>query len=213
MINLFRRLFFKPAAINPNATSDTEHLSTIEDGTDNAMRQQLILVLFRDLIRRQGIPPAWIDLQILVFTNVSRDDDFYVQLILKHWDTRLINYAQVFQNELMANIARFEPRFDTWMRGISWQLKMTDSCPYTKLPSSSAFWRAPPEPPPVISRPPAEKLKKPAPAAPSDELSDSEAAEADIHQLFLIRDQELRDAATQYAPVDYEKPPPRPPGQ
>ena len=203
MKKIFQRLFGKSTIVNPPSqdfASNPDSLATIEDGSDNAMRRQLILLLLRDLMRRQGMPSAWIELQMLVVTSASRGEGLYVRLILKHWDARLVNHAQAFQNELLADIARFEPHFDTWMRGISWQLEMTASCPFTQLPGK-AYWEAP-------AKRPADQIRtEPARLTPlpAKVLSDSDAATADLHQLFQIRDQELRDAATRYAPMEYEK--------
>lgn len=216
MKKIFQRLFGKPAAVKPashDVAGNPDSLSTIEDGSDNAMRRQLILVLLRDLMRRQGMPSAWIELQMLVVSSASRGEGLYVRLILKHWDARLINHAQAFQNELLAEIARFEPHFDTWMRGISWQLEMTASCPYTQLPGK-AFWEVPAKRPSDQIRTAPVTPARPAPfPVPAKVLTESEAAAADLHLLFQIRDQELRDAATHYAPMDYEKTQPLPLGR
>lgn len=211
MKRIFQRLFGKPAIAHlpsEDFASSADSVSTIEDGSDNAMRRQLILLLLRDLMRRQGMPSAWIELQMLVVSSVSRGEGLYVRLVMKHWDARLINHAQAFQNELLADIARFEPQFDSWMRGISWQLEMTASCPFTQLPGK-AFWEAP------AKRPSDQIRTEPARLTPltAKMLSDSEAATADLHQLFRIRDQELRDAATRHAPMDYEPTQPLPLGR
>ncbi len=116
--------------------------ATIEDGSDNAMRRQLVLVLLRDMIRRHGIPPQWIELQMLVVSSTTRGNGLYVRLVLKQWDARLMQYAQAFQNELLADIKRFEPLANQWLHGISWQLEMGASCPHTTLPDKS-FWITP----------------------------------------------------------------------
>lgn len=223
MKKIFQRLFGKPAVANPpghDVAGNPDSLSTIEDGSDNAMRRQLILVLLRDLMRRQGMPPAWIELQMLVVSSASRGEGLYVRLTLKHWDARLMNHAQAFQNELLAEIARFEPHFDTWMRGISWQLEMTASCPYTHLPGK-AFWEAPAKRPidqtSTAPVPPTRPAPMPVAAVslpiPAKVLSESEAAAVDLQLLFQIRDQELSDAAALYAPIDYEKTQPLPLGR
>ena len=120
----------------------TDSPVTTQDGSDNAMRRQLVLVLLRDVLRRHGIAPHWIELQMLVVNRASHGSDVHVRLVLKHWDARLLNYAQAFQNELLTDIRRFEPKASEWLQGISWQLEMSESCPYTTLPDR-AFWQAP----------------------------------------------------------------------
>lgn len=213
MKRIFQRLFGKrpslalPVEDTAGATA-TDSVSTIEDGSDHAMRRQLMLLLLRDLMRRHGMPPVWIELQMLVVSSARRGEGLYVRLVMKQWDERLIHHAQAFQNELLADLARFEPQFDSWMRGISWQLEMTDSCPYTELPGKT-FWEA------QAPRRADQMRAEPAALAPltAKVLSDSEAATDDLHALFRIRDQELRDAAARQEPLDYQPTQPLPLGR
>lgn len=112
---------------------------TIEDGSINALRRQLVQVLFRDSIRRHGIPAGWMDCQMLVVSSRSRGEGMYVRLVIKHWDVRLLTYAYAFQKSLMQDIRRFEPHATQWLYGISWQLEVGDSCPHQELPPRSAW--------------------------------------------------------------------------
>lgn len=184
-----------------------ENPVTIQDGSDNAMRRQLVLVLLRDMIRRHGIAPQWIELQMLVVNSASRGAGLYVRLVIKQWDVRLMNHIQAFQNELLADIARFEPQASEWLHGISWQLEMTDSCPYTSVPDKS-FWQEPaqqPAPPKqAIAANPAGPATLPVASTPENDTLE------DLNQLFFIRDREISRAAASHGPVDYEKTQPSP---
>lgn len=201
---LFNRLLGRTPPARP-ARKDTgpatDNPVTIEDGSDNAMRRQLVLVLMRDVIRRHGIAPQWIELQMLVVHSASRGSGLYVRLVLRHWDARLLNHAQAFQNELMADIGRFEPKAVHWLHGISWQLEM-DDCPYTTLPDK-AFWQAPPqaEAPPAVPVAPVNHTAPDVEPAPS--AAENDALE-DLNQLFDIRDREIKRAAAENGPREYE---------
>ncbi|MGH8858756.1 MAG: hypothetical protein ACREXG_12135, partial [Polaromonas sp.] len=100
------RLFATPAKSAPTASRDNP--VTIEDGSDNATRRHLVQVMLRDVLRRHGIPPHWVECQMLV--AASRGPGMYVRLVVKQWDDRLMTYAFAFQNTLLADIARFEPQ-------------------------------------------------------------------------------------------------------
>ncbi len=115
---------------------------TIEDGSDNALRRQLVHVLLRDVLRRHGIPGPLIECQMLVVSSRSRGPGMYVRLVLKQWDERLVRYAFAFQKALKADILRFEPQANEWLHGISWQFEFGQSCPYSELPDKT-FWQAP----------------------------------------------------------------------
>ena len=214
MKNLIRRLFGAPPKAAPAAAEPAsgDHPLTIEDGSDNAMRRQLVQVLLRDLLRKHGIAPHWIELQMLVVSRSSRGTGLYVRLIVRHWDARLMNYALALQNALLADIARFEPRASEWLHGISWQFEMTDSCPYTTLPDK-AFWAETVKPAkPVIPASPPTPASNPsafAPTAPTEPRSEESEALEDLQRLFQVRDQILGKHSDGVA-VGYEKTQPLP---
>jgi hypothetical protein len=145
-----------------------ENPATIEDGSDNALRRQLVHVLLRDVLRRHGVPSALIDCQMLVVSSRSRGQGMYVRLVLRQWDERMVRYAFAFQNALMADIVRFEPKAAEWLHGISWQFEFDKSCPYAELPDKS-FWLSPASP--AATGPSDNSLDQTAPALTATELA------------------------------------------
>ena len=126
--------------------SPREGPATIEDGSANALRRQLVQVLLRDSMRRHGIPPNWLDCQMLLVSSKSRGEGMYLRILMKQWDIRLLTYAVAFQKSLLLDITRFEPQASQWLYGISWQLDASDnSCPYPELPDRSVWDEHPPK--------------------------------------------------------------------
>lgn len=216
MNTFVNRLFgrSKPEAQNsvmPSSTYPTQadFPQTIEDGSENATRRQLVQVLLRDVLRRSGIPPSWIDCQMLLVASRSRGHGMYLRLVIRHWDERLMNYAYAFQQTLMNEIERFEPKAAEWMHGISWQLELENSCPYKVLPDNT-FWKE------SAKRPTAAALSAGSSSADSAKVASSSANQQtdtaqDLERLFAIRDEELnRQAADGLHPVGYEKTQPSP---
>lgn len=194
---------------------------TIEDGSENATRRQLVQVLLRDVLRRSGIPPKWIECHMLLVSSRTRGHGMYVRLVLKHWDHRMMNYTMAFQRALITDIERFEPKASEWLHGVSWQLDVDDSCPYTELPEKS-FWLQPATTPvvaPLLAQIVAEevnpviaptRLERPERVERPKKPDDNDPAQ-DLERLFAIRDQELdRQAAEGLTPVGYEKTQPSP---
>lgn len=184
MKNLIASLFGAPtkgAASKRAPASSRDNPLTIEDGSDNATRRQLVQVLLRDALRKYGIPPRWIDCQMMLVSSRSRGPGMYVRLVVRQWDDRLLNYAHAFQTALMVEITRFEPQASQWLHGISWQLEVSDTCPYSTMPDKS-FWADPVTPPPQISRVspsfPIEPLFPVAPEAPAAPMTAAAAAAA-----------------------------------
>jgi hypothetical protein len=154
MKKLIASLFGGPAKAAESKrapVSSRDNPLTIEDGSDNATRRQLVQVLLRDALRKYGIPLRWIDCQVMLVSSRSRGPGMYVRLVVRQWDDRLLNYAHAFQTALMVEITRFEPQASQWLHGISWQLEVGDTCPYLTMPEK-AFWSDPVTPPPQISR-------------------------------------------------------------
>ncbi|SFU39620.1 hypothetical protein SAMN05216350_101734 [Polaromonas sp. YR568] len=117
--------------------------ATIEDGSANALRRQLIQVLLKDSMRRHGIPVHWLDCQMLLVSSASRGEGMYLRIIMKQWDLRMLTYALAFEKSLMVDITRFEPHASTWLYGISWQFEVGDSCPYQELPDHKVWENRP----------------------------------------------------------------------
>ena len=124
------------------ALSRSPQQSVLHDGSETATRGQLVQVLLRDLVRKSGMPPGWVQCQIQVINSRSRGQGIYVQLIVKHWDERLMKYAFAFQKALLTEIVQFEPTARSWLQGFAWQLEVAASCPVTELPDPG-FWQSP----------------------------------------------------------------------
>ncbi len=201
---------------------------TIEDGTDNATRRQLVQVLMRDVMRRHGIPSQWIEGQLLIVASRSKGQGLFVRLVVRHWDQRLINHLYAFQQTLMTDITRFEPKATEWLHGMSWQLEVADTCPFPALPDK-LFW-ADADKPKLSSLPagrvaPADASARssipatpPAPAAHATPASVPEVKSQedtdtlkDLERLFMIRDQEInRDSDSGMPRPDFEATQPAP---
>ncbi|MDQ3058285.1 MAG: hypothetical protein M3R45_02000 [Pseudomonadota bacterium] len=212
MNDFFNRLFGKPVQTSAIHRHDTQ--ISVQDESDNATRHQLVQMLLRGLVRKHGIPADWIDLKILVVPGKKQGLAMYMHLVLRQWDERMINHAQVFQSRLMAEIKRYDPKYSEWLHGVSWQLKMDSTCPYTTLPEKP-FWTTPTQAAaakiPVATATTATTATAAvaaaaAPAMPARSTPEpGEAAEhANLERLFAIRDQEMKTRAELGDPPSFE---------
>lgn len=206
------RLFNRaPAKGGPKAhrPSGRDNPVTIEDGSDNATRRQLVQVLLRDLLRNSGIPSAWIESRMLLVSSKSRGEGMYVRLIVKHWDSRFMEYAYAFEQTLLSDIDRLEPNSGKWLHGVSWQFDLGDSCPFTSLPPKAYWSQTAIVSTAAVAAP--EALLPHAVTAVHEEAPSAEAAPdndptADLERLFAIRDQEIERQNLQGLPsAGYEK--------
>ena len=191
MMNFFRSLLGQrshEASAQPSELPSRDNPLTIEEGSDNAIRRQLVQMLVRDALRLYGIPTGWIECQMLLVNSQSRGAGMYVRLVVRHWDDRLMTYAYAFQTALLADIARFEPHAPDWLHGISWQLEVGHDCPHVTMPEKSTW-------------------AQPAPVTVSAEIQvrEDDDQRQDLERLFKIRDQELGLVTGGHPPVGYEK--------
>ena len=190
----------RPAArTSPTDNRDSQH--TIEDNSDNGTRRQLVQTLLRECLRRNGIPPGWIECQMLVVNSRSRGPGMYARLVLRRWDPRLLTYAYAFQKELLAAVGQFEPQSSTWLHGVSWEFNVGDSCPYPDMPDP-AIWR---EPPAVAAAAVASAGASPAEATPAAGADDEVLRDLkDLQKMFAARDASIEEKAAAGTQADFQ---------
>ena len=227
----FNRLFSRTPSqeAGPSVHSSQGFYSSMQAGSEQATRAQIIHIVMRDLVNESGIPPGWIVCQPQVINSRSRGQGIFVRLSVKHWDDRLMHYAFAFQKALLTGIVRFEPKASTWLHGIAWQLEVASTCPHTMLPNKD-FWLEAPAPATMASLPvvrsklvlplspmmPTIPMAPITPApnvafdktvtmpAPKQSAQEVEAIE-DLERFFAVRDKELavHDSA-HLLPAGYE---------
>lgn len=143
-MNPFFKTLFSPSsskkAFGQSSLLNTKtDLASIQDGSENATRQQLIQTLHRELMRKNGIPVEWIACHTQVMVSRSKGTGMSVVLVVRHWDERLMNYAFALQRTLAADIIQFESAAEQWLHGIAWRLDVASTCPHINLPEKS-YW-------------------------------------------------------------------------
>ena len=230
MMTVLRKLLGADKAAKSHARATrltsigSDNPSTIDDGSESTARRQLVQVLLRDTMRKHGIPPAWLDVQMLVVHSRAKGPGMYVRLVLKHWDERFLKFMPAFQATLHSDILRFEPRAAIWIHGLSWQLEVQSACPYTEMPHKDYWFETMPRRASTAAQgselmraedsgngQAPQATSSPTPDVHTEGLSEENNPKGDLEQLFAIRDQELnRMAADDHSPVGYEKTQPSP---
>lgn len=182
---------------------------TVEDNTEVGMRGQLIHVLLRDVIRRHGLPPHWIECQILQVASRRRGPGMSVRLIIKHWDARLMQHLMAFQKAFQTDVERFEPKASQWLHGISWQIQPLNACSHIEMPDK-AFWLSTPSLTPPDEKTPLSARAEVVPTAARSAFEATQPLDVardpalnDIQRLFAIRDREIAQAGKSDSERDY----------
>ncbi|MBC7601705.1 MAG: hypothetical protein H7255_03475 [Ramlibacter sp.] len=165
----------------------------------NSTRRELLRVVLRDTLNRQGIPAAWIGAETLMATSRTHETGIHWRILVKHWDPRLLEHSVAFQQALIKRVMSFDPMAANWLMGISWQFMLPDEsvCPPM---SHSAIWTAPPPekhitaPAPLTTGGSGDVIAGPVHITDS-ELSPVDPARADLEQLMALRAADFRSHA------------------
>lgn len=142
----------EPAAQNPKHHSQLH--SQLSSGhsphstkpvvSEASMRRELLRVVLKETLQRNGIPPSWITADMLTASSRGREAGIHWRLAVRHWHPRLPVHAVAIQNSLIDRVHAFDPMAHEWLLGISWQFVLDDEseCPGLPHPGS---WTAPEE--------------------------------------------------------------------
>ena len=145
-MKIFQRLFsgsqppaFEASRMQPQiAPAASQQFPLSQNGT----RRELLQVVLRDTLHRQGIPSGWLAGEPLTTTTRDGTKGLHWRLLIKHWDERLVVHTVALQQALTKRIMTFDPMAASWLHGISWQFGLEDEsiCPPLPHPGS---WTAP----------------------------------------------------------------------
>jgi hypothetical protein len=179
------------------STQFAESQLTQGGSNSQSVRKDLLKVVLRETLTRNGIPPTWVSADMLRTTSASkRETGLHVRFQVRHWDPRLLHYAVALEKNFTQRLQLLDPLAHNWLMGFSWQFALEEKAACPALPHPSV-WTAPPEP------------SAPAPLAPvpssfGDVIAGPTALEqprpledvrADLEALLALRDADLRKHA------------------
>jgi hypothetical protein len=191
----------KPA---PSTLYDSQ--LTQAGSNSQSVRKDLLRLVLRETLTRNGIPPTWVSADMLRTTNPNRrDTGLHVRFLVRHWDPRLLEHGVAFEHEFSERLQLLDPLAASWLMGFSWQFALEDKSVCPALPHP-ATWTAPPPltaPAPLAPQPSSfgDVIAGPTALAQPKPLDD---VRADLEALLALRDADLRKHAaggSAYAPT------------
>lgn len=113
----------------------------------DSLRREMVQIALSDIRRRHGIPAAWLDCEVMVLPNRSGDSRMLVQLLILHWDERLLKYSLAIQRQLTVHLMRLDPASSQWLQGVVWQYAHGATSPFMSMPDPKVWAVQPSEPP------------------------------------------------------------------
>jgi hypothetical protein len=176
-----------------------------------ADRKELLRIVLRETLTRNGIPLPWVGADALAATSSGRAAGVHIRLLIKHWDPRLALHGVAFQQDFEKRLLTLDPLAPTWLMGISWQYTLPNNSVCPPLPHPDAWLDAPDEPAValaalVAARPatggsadviagPVRIAETIAPIATRKPGEVSADARADLERLLAVRDADMQGHA------------------
>lgn len=103
--------------------------------------RELVRIVLRDTLRRNGIPPDWIGSQIASRTQPGQPTAHQIQLVILKWHEGLLRFAPLLEQQILQGLRQFDPQSDHSGHIVVWSFAPNCGCPYTTLPAPS-YWSA-----------------------------------------------------------------------
>lgn len=103
--------------------------------------RELIRVVLRDTLRRNGIPTDWIGSQIASRAQAGQPTAHQIQLVILKWHEGLLRFGPLLQQQILQGLQEFDPQSDHSGHTVVWSFAPNCGCPYTTMPAPT-YWSA-----------------------------------------------------------------------
>lgn len=122
---------FGTSSVMAHSPADARHQFNV--------RRDLLKVVLRDTLTRNGIPAAWIELQTLVANSGSKTAGVHARFVVKHWNPQIMMHAPGLEHAFGQRLMALDPLADQWLAGVSWQLSLADDVVLAPLPRPGSW--------------------------------------------------------------------------
>jgi hypothetical protein len=166
-----------------------------QSGSAHAVRKDLLKMVLRECLQRNGIPEAWLGAELLRASNPKREPGIHVRLLVRQWQPRLLQHAVSLERDLHQRLLLLDPLADNWLTGFSWQFVLEDTSACPPLPRAGTWMT-----PVAAAEGAAPKAESPVPeTAPGDIIAgpvvipkSEDDVRADLERLLALRDDDVK---------------------
>lgn len=121
MKKLFRAADSK-AAEGASQFQESRAQTTLEQTRSrNAPHRDLVKVVLRETMRRNGIPSDWIECRALSVLTRQHKQGMHVQFLVLKADHQLLQWVHAFQESFWEQILRTDPSARDWLFSVGWE--------------------------------------------------------------------------------------------
>lgn len=183
-----------PAKRNPRNFANSTQFAPSQLSPQSSVtetRKDLLKVVMRETLTRNGIPLAWLSAEMLKMTSSRREPGLHVRFQMRVWEPRLLECGPALEQDFVQRLLALDPQSEQWLLGFSWQFAMGDKTRCPELPHPGS-WTGPrvgavPTPIPAPETKPGDIIEGPVviPKTPED-------VKADLERLLAARDDDVR---------------------
>jgi hypothetical protein len=130
----------------PAASTQFAPSQSLQGATSpHQVRKDVLKLVMRELLMRNGIPNSWLSADLLRTTNSKREQGVHVRFLMRHFEPRLMQHGPALEQEFTQRLLLLDPLAANWLMGFSWQFTLEDASKCPPLPNAGT-WTAPPAP-------------------------------------------------------------------
>lgn len=173
----------------PNSTQFVASQQAPNSNSPTTVRKDLLKLVLRETLTRNGIPQAWVAADMLRTTSPRREQGIHMRFLVRTWEPRLVQYGPALEKEFMHRLLLLDPQAHQWLMGFSWQFTLPENAQVPELPHPGS-WTAPREAQVPSSAPetkPGDIIEGPVVISKS-----AEDVRADLERLLAARDDDVK---------------------
>ncbi|MCC2632889.1 MAG: hypothetical protein K0S48_775 [Ramlibacter sp.] len=160
-------------------------------GSPHGVRKDLLRLVLRETLHRNGIPAAWLSADLLRTTTTRREEGIHVRFLVREWEPRLMLHGVAFEKECLQRLLLLDPLAGNWLMGFSWQFVLRDASACPPMPHAGSWTAAPPSDP--------QPRPVPAPQQSGDVIEGpvfipqaQDDVRGDLERLLALRDEDMK---------------------
>jgi hypothetical protein len=186
----------RPRASRPAASTQfAPSHSTQAALSPHNVRKDVLKLVMREMMMRNGIPNAWLSADLLRTTNSRREQGIHVRFLMRHFDPRLMQYGVALERDFLQRLLTLDPQAASWLMGFSWQFALQDDQGVPPLPNAGTWTAQQPEPVTVPAAEPASSYGDVI-AGPVFIPQPVDEVRSDLERLFALRDEDMKRHGT-----------------
>lgn len=123
----------------PNSTQFVASQQGPISTSPHAVRKDLLKLVLREALTRNGIPQVWLAADMLRTTSPKREQGIHVRFLVRVWEPRLVEFGPALEREFVQRLLLLDPQANNWLMGFSWQFALPENFVTPPMPHPGSW--------------------------------------------------------------------------